>query len=193
MGCAGFCLPASPPSTPSASWNKLLLHMHKWRSWMDLKFKLLWINLHEKSCLSMIWVTRMPSREPFLFLRSFYWKREKHLKARPEADNEVSDCTRARSGLQKSRQWPSHRARVAGKHRALKPEQDTSSQQFDFFFCPITQGNIWEQRNSPRSNTSPTLSTICQLLCNLLTLLVTCSQLHMWWNVSGSHKTPVMG
>lgn len=35
----------------------------------------------------------------FFFLRSFYWKREKHLKARPEADNEVSDCTRARSGF----------------------------------------------------------------------------------------------
>lgn len=36
-------------------------------------------------------------------------------------------------GLQQSRQQPPHLARVAGKHRALKPEQATSSQQFDFF------------------------------------------------------------
>lgn len=48
-------------------------------------------------------------------------------------------------GLQQSRQQPPHLARVAGKHCPLKPEQATSSQQFDFFFYSITQGNILEQ------------------------------------------------
>lgn len=61
------------------------------------------------------------------------------------------------SGFKQSRQ-----CQVAGKHRALQPEQATSSQQDETLLSPMTQGSIAKQQNLP--NKSPAFSTICQLL-----------------------------
>jgi len=53
-------------------------------------------------------------------------------------------------GLQQSRQQLPHLARVAGKHRALKPEQATSSQLFDFFiFVPLPKEVFWNNEICP--------------------------------------------
>lgn len=103
-------------------------------------------------------------------------------------------------GLHQSRQWPPQLVRVAGKYQC--PQTRATHQQstmwldfgwfsssffliFNFFlFCPLTQENILEQWKSPRSNKSPALSTICQLLPLSFSCFTNlCSQPCVWWMV----------
>lgn len=133
MGAAGCCLRVSLPSFPSLCWANFCFSCIG-----DISAG---ISIY-RELICVTWA------EPFICSvgsQLVFWaistEKEKYFRALRPAMRFQTTPTPALD-LQQSRQ-----CQVAGKHRALQPEQATSSQQHETFLSPVTQRSVSKQRN----------------------------------------------